>query len=188
MGLISRVSSRTYRFFHIFLTMAEPATLYRLPFQLNDKRSVVKDLNTEKYWDSVGKQSFRGRPLVHTTVDLKKAGLKAVLLEVNSEEKTTKILEEIGELVECEYKRADDKYDNKQHETQEKSEPKPEIKPEIKPEMESETDPEQIKLDQIKLEDTTSLPETTPKNPENIESPPMLHALKKLDQIYSILN
>lgn len=164
--------------------MADPATLYRLPFQLHDKISVVKDLNTEKYWDSVGKQTFRGRPIVHTKVDLGQAGLKAVLLEVNSEEKTTKILEEIGELVECEYKKADDKYDthiHKPQKTTEKSEPKPEIN--------SETDPEKIKLDQIKLEDTTSSsPETGSKNPEKIESPPLSHALKKLDQIYSILN
>lgn len=131
--------------------------LYRLPVQLDDKKSVVENLNTEKYWDPVGKTTFRGRPIKHTPADLSKFNMKPVLVEVNREDKTLKIIEPEIELIECEYKKDEnDRFENK---------------------TEEDDDPEKIKLDQIKLEEA-----------DPSAKPPILHAIEKLDLVYSILN
>ena len=132
------------------------STLYRLPVQLDDKKSVVENLNIEKYWDPVGKATFRGRPIKHTPADLSKFNMKPVLVEVDSEEKKLKIIDDQIDLIECEYKKDEnDRFENKNDE-------------------DDNDDPEKIKLDQIKLEES--------------EKPPILHAIEKLDHVYSILN
>ena len=137
--------------------------IYRLPVQLIDKKKVVSDLQTEKYWDPVEKKTFRGRPLQLKRVDVESYGLKPVLIEIDSEEKRAKFLDNVEELVECIYAKTDLEQQVK------KIDEKPDLKLDIKSE---ETDPENIKLGKINLDDLEF---------------PISDGLEKLDQIYSIL-
>ena len=49
-------------------------------------------------------KTFRGRPLVHSELDLEQFKLKAHLIQIDKENKKVEHLHELSKVVECEYK------------------------------------------------------------------------------------